>query len=431
HREAPLSWFHRLGETGVNGALRCVGLPEGAATVAADLGRLLSIQGSRALDAGHGVRIALRDGDGTTVEVRLPFSLSELGTIRGRVTAPAGFPHHLLRVAVGLHGVTPDAAGGFELPWIPSGASVLRATASSLRPHQRVVEVEAGKATEVTVALGFAETGSLELRGTVVGPQGEPLPGAGVLLFARHRPGRATSRSILADEHGRFVFETLPDELASVEIRLSANLRGYRSTQKVLPTGPVTGEVELRLPQRLVRVTIVARDASDSEPLTRCRFVARRTGAGRLSVQFTRRALDGRYEVWLDPGEHEFVVEAPDYTTHRATVDVGQAGGEFTYEASLVPDRPTGPEVRLVVVLTAEDTAGPVERAKVEVLREHGVEPRVSIDGHRAGGEFVLPVPASTWILRVTAAGFETSEETIRLDPGKKSHRIEIALRRK
>jgi hypothetical protein len=233
--------------------------------------------------------------------------------------------------------------------------------------------------------------------------------------MARMGLGTGTVRTVRSDAHGAFRMESLPDRLATTGVRLQANATGYRPANQSWDAGLPTGAVELRLPERLVRLTLSVLDGPTGGPLDRCRFSATKAGADRAAASFSSASPTGVYVTWLSAGSLEFLVEAPDHEPLRATVEVGPPGAEMSWTARLVPTGPAEVEVSLTVKLSDSATGEPVKAARIEVLSGETKEPVEALDTRRDDGVYLLPAPSGKHRLRVTAPGYEPYEDAIEI----------------
>jgi hypothetical protein len=415
----------RVGTTGGAGDVTGRRLPEGSASVAANLEALLN--GPRGLDARTAARVVLVADKTTEAEVRLPLALADLGAIRGIVVDPSGRPLASAQVMAGFCRKITGRDGAFLLPAVPSGATRLAVARSGYRPVDTEVDVPAGGTAEISIALEYAEGGTLALSGVVVGPEGEPVPGAAVYLMAAVSGGQGTVRSAETDGAGRFEMESLPDRLADTAVRLQATRAGYRPALLDCPELP-GGAVTLRMPLRLVRLSLLVVDGSSGEPQGRCRFEARAEGASTPDASFSSRSADGRYEAWLCPGPHQLLVESPDHEPLSTPFDAGPGGGEVSFTARLVAVGEGATEVRLSVRLTNAVDGSPVTRAEVTVLDPRTGGAVASLAGERPDGLFVLPAPSGERRLRVTAEGFADHEDSLVVESVQGEMAVELRL---
>ena len=83
------------------------------------------------------------------------------------------------------------------------------------------MEVPAGGVAEVTIRLRYLEEGPVTVRGTVVGPSGEPVVAATVYALGPVGGGQGTLRTVKTDEAGAFVMPGLPERLRTTAWRLT------------------------------------------------------------------------------------------------------------------------------------------------------------------------------------------------------------------
>ena len=416
----------KAGQTDAAGEVTATRLPEGSACAAGNLEGFLN--GPRGLDASTAVRIVLRADMTTEAEIRLPLSLGSMGAVRGVVKDPEGVPLRGAQVTLGYCQKITGRDGTFTLPRVPSGAVALSVSRNGYQPARVEVDVPARETAAVEVTLEYDECGTLSLSGTVIGPAGEPVPDANVYLIAAVSGGTGTIRTAMTDAAGRFEMPSLPDRLSSTPARIQATKEGYQSSLSEFPEGLRTPSVELRMPIRLVRLKLAVVDAATGEAQTRCRFEARVPGRENPVASFASRSADGRYEAWLQPGPHEFLIETPDHDPLTGSFDAGPGGGEFSYTARLVATAGPAAEVRLTVTLRSAVDDSPVETAKVEVVDPRTGSAVAALEGERPGGVFVLPAPSGERRLRVTASGFAVYEDGLMLDAGSPDSAVEVRL---
>ncbi len=418
--------LRKAGKTDGSGVAFAKDLPHGSAAVAGNVGNLLN--GRRGLDAGSAVRTVLLPGKTVEVELRLPIALGDFGTILGVVTGPEDQPLRSVSVMSGFNRVRTDSGGRFEMRFVPAGTATVSVSRSGYRSWSEPVTVKAGGSQELDVHLEFREEGSLTLRGTVVGPDGAAVPAAQVYVIAKSGRGGGTVRSGSTDEHGQFEFRCLPDRLATADVRIQANCRGYRAGNVHLPDGLKRSQLEIRLPVQLTKLKLTVVDSASGTPQTRCRFAAVREGVERPVTSFCSRATDGVYETWLEPGTLTFVVEAPNHETLTAVVEVPLGGGDFAYSARLVAYGEESREVILSVLLTSAITGEPIERANIQIIGPDGTTPLAGLKGERPGGKFTIPIPSGKIQVRVEAVGFEPHTEPLDLPPSPRDAVLELRL---
>jgi hypothetical protein len=178
----------------------------------------------------------------------------------------------------------------------------------------------------------------------------------------------------------------------------------------------------------MVRLRLSVHDAETNEPLDRCRFSAKTVSEGRTVATFSSASDTGEYDAWLDPGELQFTIEAPDHKTSTVTVDVPADQAEFAYVARLAPTGAETKEVTLSVTVLTE-SGDPVTRATIDVLDPDGDREMSSFTGEREGGRFTLPAPSGKWRVRVGAKGFVAMERVETLPAGDAPVELEFRLR--
>jgi carboxypeptidase family protein len=406
--------LRKAGVTNGAGIVLAKKLPEGSAAVAAPVGNLLN--GPRGLDATSAVSTVLKADETVAVQVVLPVSLADFGVVTGTVTGPESEPLRSAGVTIGFQRVRTDREGRYELTFVPAGAAEISVGQSGYAAQSEVIDVAAGDTTVVDFELPYRETGDIDLRGTVVGPDGSPVAEARVYVIASSGRGSGTVRSRQTDEHGRFEFRALPDRLAKAEVRIQANREGFKPGNLVLANGLSGGEVEVVLPVRLTRLILTVVSSASGEPLTRCRFAARSEAAENPTASFSSRGPEGVYKTWLEPGPSTFEVEAP------------EGGGDFVFVARLVPIGERSVEVALTIILTDDATGVPIDRAKIEAFRPDSDTPLAGFEGERPGGTFVLVVPSGDVVVRVSAPSHAEQEHRMTLLPTERTARVELGL---
>jgi len=426
--EAAVSYAHlrKLGRADEKGYVTAARLPSGRAAVAGNLTGLLN--GPRGLDARSAIAVTLTDNRTVEGELELPFSAASFGKITGVVRGPGGDPLRNAQAFVGYFRVRTDKTGAFEIPYLPAGDHQLSITRSGYRGHGELVNVEAGQTATVDATLEFREAGSLSLGGTVTGPAGEPVSEATVYVIAYGVGSAGTVRSARTDAHGRYAMESLPDRLRKVKVRIQASRMGYHAANETFEKGLKTAEVDLRLPVKLSKLKLTVVDASTGEPLTRCRFEARKDGEDRPVASFSSRSETGVYERWIAGGKYTFLIEAPDHESLGVEATVPEGADEFTYTARLVGTRETAVEVSLTVVVVSAVTGDPIEVAKVEVLDVTTGAAVARLENRRAGGRFTMPAPSGRRRIRVTAAGYAAFEEEVDLKPDEAEREFKARL---
>lgn len=423
----------RVGATDERGALRVTALPGGQAAVCAKVEGLLS--GPRGLDARSGVTVVLRPSRDATATIRLPFALSTLGAVLGRVVEKGtGNPLARAQVEGPWVGATADADGRFRFGRLAAGPRYIRASRTGYAPGDVTVDVAAGKETAVEIALSFAEAGGLELRGVVRGPDGEAVPDA--TLYVMVTSERGTNRTGRADANGAFVLSGLPDRLRTVGLKLQADAfqRGYMAVVIDFPQGlGDQNDLTLTLPTRFTTLALSITDGGTGEPVTRLLATAKRPESRwRKETTLVRQGSGAVYEGFVEPGVHHVVVDSPEYARYEADLDVQATGPErrFAATVSLVRVRPPVVDVALTVTLLSDANGQPVTKAKVEVSDER-TGPISRLDAPRSDGIYRLPALSGDWRLLVSAVGFEPYDEPFRLSDTEPEPALTVRLRPK
>ena len=418
--------LRKAGVTDADGVAIGKNLPDGSAAVAANVGNLLN--GPRGLDATSAVRTVLVSGKTVEAEVRLPIALGDYGTIHGVVTGPEDRPLRSASVSCGFNRARTDAKGRFELRFVPVGTVTVTVGRSGYRSFSEQVSIAAGASREQNVQLEYREEGSLHLRGPVVGPDGAAVPDAQVYVIAKSGRGGGTVRSGKSDEHGQFDFPSMPDRLASADVRIQANRRGYRAGNVHFPEGLKQSEIEVRLPVQLTNLRLTVVDASTGAPQTRCRFTARKEDEDRRAASFSSRSPTGIYETWLASGKHTFTIETPDHEPLTAIVEVPPGGADFPYQARLVAHGEESAEIILTIHLVSATTGDPIETAAIEIIGPDEETPVAGLQGERPRGLFKIPVRSGNLKIKVSADGYEPHTESMDLPPTPSEATLELRL---
>jgi len=195
---------------------------------------------------------------------------------------------------------TTDGNGQFAIEGLPPGKTIVEATSPEGAQDRVTLEVTG----DAEVELRLAAPSSLEVR--VVGPQGEPLPGAKV-----EGAGRGELPAKLTDAAGVVRYEELPPG----SYQVVASLEGYAREYQVVTVGDRPSSVTLRLAPG-GEVSGVVRGLSPQE-LARCQVWA---GAARTQVS----PADGTFRLTgVALGQQEVTAAVfPLGRARRATVEV-------------------------------------------------------------------------------------------------------------
>lgn len=146
------------------------------------------------------------------VESTHTLTLQPAGVIAGRITAAAsGDPLNGARVVVGTLPLarTPRAwstlDGTYRILGVLPGRRVVTVHLAGHAPRLQEIDVQAGQTTDLSVALGPAES----VGGTVVDADGRPIPGAHVVA-CKWRGYQTLGLQAITDAGGRFVIRDTP-----------------------------------------------------------------------------------------------------------------------------------------------------------------------------------------------------------------------------
>jgi len=184
---------------------------------------------------------AVRAAAGQTLELA-PMALDRGSTVAGRILSADGAPASGAKISLGAGETTADAQGNYRLAGVRPG---VRNWLTARHPDFGAVQVPfvaiaaaADKAGENRFDVRFAEQG--EIRGRVMGPNGQPVAGAEVRLASRVTTSAADGSFRLRDRPG--------------PSRLDVRRAGFgRAVLRVtVPSGESSGEtgppLEVRLP---------------------------------------------------------------------------------------------------------------------------------------------------------------------------------------
>ncbi len=404
--------IRKVGKTTANGTLEAEALPSGGAAVAGNINNRLN--GPGGLDATTSVRVLLKDNATAQVQVTLPFSFGEMGTVYGKVLDPQGNPARNVNVIAGYNQIRTSKDGTYELQGLPAGEQTISVSLWSYEAPPKTVVVKPQGRTELDFALDYKEQGTVTLRGVVVGPEGEIVPQAYVYLNSNKR--KMTLRSTRSDDDGRFVFEKLAEDLRTTSVEVQAGkIPYYGSTRKQFDEGLTTEEVRLQLPVRYVDWRLTVQDAATGEPVKRCRCSAKPPeGEERRAPYLAYDREKQRYGGIAEAGRYTLVVEGLDHETIEVDVEVKPVDGVFEQEVALKRISPDTVDIHLTVLLKELGTDKPIERCKIEVLRLDGVDMARFEGGRRVSDAGAVgqahPAYQRGWVRDARGAGRSGSE---------------------
>lgn len=336
----------------------------------------------------------------------LNFTLTSVGAstagISGLVVDSLGQPIAGARVAITGGPITgradtTDVTGFYELLDLPAGTYTLRATATGFNSQTRTVAV----AVDTTVQLDFTLTEQVnQLLGSITGrvtqTDGTGIPDVTIRVAA----GPTFGQSVQSDAEGDYAIPDLPEGtytltftrsgftsrtirdievIAGRETQLDVDL-AVSSTSGVL-TGTVTDETGAGVAAVTVRVlqnnTVVATTTTGSQGTYRISGLA----AGTYSVQFSKTG----------------------FTTALVTGIAIVAGDTVTVDVQLVA---AGADTGMISGLVVDPLGRPVQQATVVLTGPNGSSTTTTDpDG---GFQFANLPPGTTYVLTVSASGFET-----------------------
>jgi len=238
--------------------------------------------------------------------------------VQGTVLRPDGTPAVGARVCqgamsygAGFAATETDEEGRFAFPDRRVGKVVLTIEATGCAPQVASVKM-APDVPEPIIRLQPGHT----IRGHIVDPQGEPVPGVAVRLTQWRRSYRALSWQGKTDAAGRFVWPGAPED--SVTFRF--NKKGYMSIPwKQLTAGPE--EHEIILPQPM-EITGTVTDAETGKPVASCTVIPglhhhAQSRSANWRRQMAKRPTDGRYTIRFGTAYAKFQLkaEAPGYAS--------------------------------------------------------------------------------------------------------------------
>ena len=416
--------LRKTGRTDGAGRLMAEQLPAGGAAVFANWNNRLN--GPGGLDGRRAVRVRLSPGAAIAVTVVLPLEVGRLGRVRGTILDPTGTPLAAAAVTVGYLQHWTKADGAFAFEGVPLGEATLFVRRTGYVSASVSLDVPANTPVVREVALDYAESGPARLEGRVVGPEGEPVPGARVYLMFTADQG--TARSALADAQGRFVLKSLPDRVRTESIRLQAGrLPTYTGTVQVFADGLPDERITLTLPSRNVEVELRVLDAGTEEPVRMVSAQVEHPDGSRPHATLALDRATGYRQGVAEPGAHLLVIDALDHEGLRAEIDIQpDAVGRFVHTVRLARRTPESAEVHLTVRVTDAATGAPLDTVTIEVRDPETGEAIAKFTGRREGGTFLMPAPSGLRRIVVTAEGHEASSQDVPLpaDPGE----VELAV---
>ncbi len=206
-----------------------------------------------------------------------------------------------------LRTVTTDASGAFRVDAVPAGS--LHICASEWR-HEPAECVEVELAADVEHAVEAVLVPRSGVAGRVVGPSGEPVGGATVMVVGQG--DAASPEALQADASGRFF---LPDRVGNFEV--FAYHSDFLPSSPSTLTAPLDHEVVLRL-RAGGRVAGRVLDGGNVPPKRVTLFVTTLRGDHSVGMREVSLAADGTFELGgFDSGLYRMSVSNPDSPNSR------------------------------------------------------------------------------------------------------------------
>ncbi len=419
--------------------------------------------------------------------------LSPAAVLRGRVLAPSGraVPDAQVHLAPedrqsGLHMVSTDDEGRYELDSLPPGLRTLEASHPDHGMARRQVEVRVGdNAFDISLEAGN------EVSGRVIDEAGTPVPGAQVWLArAGGLPGPPMSTTSQSD--GGFRFAAVVDG----SYRTSVSKEGFapESVPVTVAGGSIEG-LELRLGRggaivgriagieaaELARVQVVAWGQGTPaggrmEPDGSYRIDHLREGEWRVRAELPGTGLYAEGAVRLEPGVSEarldlemergyelagrvrkggapvagetLGLEGPGRRRAVAETDAdgrfrfsGLAAGSYHLRLEGSPHEETVDlqgDREIVIDLPVAEVAGrvvdaadgkPLAGVTVQLIAADGTATRQRERTDSRGVFILRGVAEGSWLLRAQADGYASAEAPVRVDDAGPSGEVELSLR--
>ena len=332
-------FMNRIGTAGEDGLFTIGQQREGRVILFANHGGVLNVP-MRGLDTSHRREFVVPQGgriDGVVLTV--PIAFGDAVALEGRVVDEAGEPVAGAQVWVDTRlRVVSDADGRFDFGKVQPGPVTVTAQSVGYEDAAQVLTLEP-RATEVlTLTMKLLHAGDQRLAGQLLDTRGNPVPNAQLYLTG----GNGTLRKLRTDAGGRFAFESLPAEIAELDLALSVWPPDGWYPAHVKPVAFPSDALDLRVEVALpLRFTVVS--AADAAPLQQIRYeirvpkivdgeetwIARVTGS-----RFVENGvLDGNRVPFN--GRVRLFVEAPGHQPWEADLDTNPAGDRVELTVTL------------------------------------------------------------------------------------------------
>jgi hypothetical protein len=274
--------------------------------------------------AGANVRVTVTDPHGIPIEgarvAFFPGAVDQAYDFRGNRLDSYGEP---------IDQANTDREGAAKLASVPLGPAHLSVNKAGFVPLELVsVQVEAGRTELGPVVL----TPSVAIRGTTVGPKGDAVGNAEVIVLSDPQMPPEYARHQVAtksDERGQFMIAELEP---GAELAIAAQAQGLVPADPVKLVLPVAKPLRVAMePERVLEGTV---EDVDNRALGEAHVVVtttQRANASTLSPEAyasaTRRATTddrGRFRVdGLRGGPHHLLVSKDGYVVHRQQLEPG------------------------------------------------------------------------------------------------------------
>ena len=319
-RDGMVSFAHirRIATTNEKGAFKG-NIPHGRWLLAANYKNLLNGRWGFKLKQAKTVELVLQEKEQRAgVTLTLPFSLSSLCSVSGRVVDEDGNPMPFVSVSCGYQRTATDRNGCFRLDGLTPGKKSIRANPHyGYKAASTTVDLQPGqKLDNVVIQVELVEKGEFSLSGTVRDEQGNPVEGAIIYLNTERR----THRRAFTDKDGKYRFENLKKGRVQVQVWKM----GY---------APITKEVDLPAEgvdfvlKRRVKVTLTFLDTTTGLPVKRFNISVYKVlanGKRMHTCSMSRYSENGQATFGATPGDIVVVVEAPGYRKAEFMLNVPQ-----------------------------------------------------------------------------------------------------------
>jgi len=269
-----------------------------------------------------------------------------------------------------------------------SGVWLLRFEVPGFQPELRYVSVQNAESNRLDVVLKRATSW---ISGTVVDPVGMPAAGALVVLFNRSHGVCVVSAQAGSD--GSFSLEVAPGQY-TVSVR--SDLYAFEPRSVSVREGQ---QVEVTLVGRPSHVKVTGVTASEHAVPIGGAKVSVYTPSGRF-VCSTKSGSDGRYVMYLPPGEWEIKAWADGWTHIGSELVIPR--GAIDMNCDVVLQRSDS----FISGIVVNDGGEPIPNAWIEVLDAQSKRWAATAYTDESG-RFAFQIAGGDWILSLMADGYE------------------------